>query len=109
MKEPAKEIIVDILRYDPQAEGEPTLQTYRILSDRETTLLALLRHIYEDLDPTLAFRDYHCGRAICGSCRLRLGGKAVKACHTIVRPGERVMVGPLEKESLIRDLAVAFD
>lgn len=73
------------------------------------TVLMVLRHIFKNLDPTLAFRDYECYQGVCMSCQMIVNGKIVRACSTMVEPGEEFTVEPLSGHPLIKDLVVSFD
>ncbi len=100
-------IIARIFRFDPMIDEEPRLQAYQVPYQSGMSVLSLLRYVYEELDPTLAFRNYRCGRGICASCRMRLNGKPVKACRTMLDGQATVTIEPLDEHRVIRDLAVA--
>lgn len=104
-------IVARIFRFNPAAEREPRYQTYTIPSTEAVTVQALLRYIYRNLDHSLAFRNYNCYMGICGCCLVKVNGKNVKACQTLVRPGEEVTIGPVHPgpDRLIRDLACKFE
>lgn len=97
-----------IFRFDPQVDDEPHFEVYQVPFQHGMSVLGVLRYVYEELDPTLAFRNYRCGRGICASCRVRVNGRAVKACRTIVEPQSTVTIEPLEEGHVIRDLAVTM-
>lgn len=45
------------------------------------TIMQILRHIQESLDPSLAFFSHSaCSHGICGRCLLKVDGKSVLAC-----------------------------
>ena len=101
-------VVADIFRYDPTEDPEPRIQRYVVPYNRRMSVLTLLREIYEKLDPSIAFRNQQCGRGICGLCRCRLGeeGRIAKACQIPVKPGSHIMIGPSNKNKVIRDLVV---
>lgn len=101
-------IIADVYRYDPTADTEPRIQQYEVPCQRRMSVLSVLRHIYEEIDPTLAFRNYHCSRGICNTCRINLNGRQVKACSVPVRPGDHLVIRPFQEKRVIRDL-VCYD
>lgn len=102
-----KTVTARISRFDPTADEEPGFQEYTVPYQPGMTVLSLLRDIYDELDPALAFRDYRCGRGICGSCRVRLNGKPVKACCTTLDGESPVVVEPVN-DRVIRDLTVVL-
>ncbi len=105
------DVIAQVHRGHPSSNAEPGhgLATFGVPYREGLTLLNLLRYIYQELDHTLAFRDYRCGYGICGSCRVRLNGKVVRACITLIRPGDHLCIEPLSGEASIKDLAVEME
>jgi succinate dehydrogenase / fumarate reductase iron-sulfur subunit len=91
-------------------DGQPArYDTYQIKSSHAMTVLMILRHIFRNLDRTLAFRDFECYRGVCLSCMMVVKGERVRACSTIVEPGEEITIEPLPGYPLIKDLVVSFD
>ena len=103
------EILVRISKFDPLTESKPSFKSYRLPFSKRASILGILRYIYENIDRTLAFRDYHCGAHICGSCRVKVNGKVVKACNTRVDPGQILTIEPFDERHVIRDLVVVFE
>lgn len=103
-----KIIQVMIKREDPLAGRGALWETYKIYSAREMTILEILNEIYENLDSTLAFRPYRCGRRICRSCEVKLDGKIVRGCATLLSPGRNYLLEPAQEETLIKDLVFDF-
>ncbi|HSR12577.1 MAG TPA: 2Fe-2S iron-sulfur cluster-binding protein [Thermodesulfobacteriota bacterium] len=101
-------IKISILRQDPRGGAEPRFQDFEIESGREMTVLQALQEIYSRLDPTLAFRRYRCGRRICGSCEVKLDGRIVRGCATLLHPGGNYRLEPARPGSVIRDLVFEF-
>ncbi len=102
-------IRLSIRREDPSSGNPPFSQTYDLATDREMTVLEALSEIYSVLDPTLAYRRYRCGRRICRSCEVKLDGKIVRGCATLLHPGREYRVECARPESLVRDLVFSFD
>ena len=88
---------------------ESYLRTYEVETGREMTILEILQEIYSRLDPTIAYRRYRCGRRLCRSCEVKLDGKIVRGCATLLRPGEAYRLEPARPGSLIRDLVFDFN
>jgi len=97
-----------VLRFNPDADSVPHFQEYSVPWSEGLTLLAAIRRIYRDMDPTLAFRNYFCGRGLCGGCRMTVDGMAKKSCHVVLEQGREYLVEPLRKHPVIRDLVVDF-
>jgi len=97
-----------IQRYDPQrpAGQRSWQQTYRVALDEPISVFDLLHRIYTESDPTLAFRTQQCNQGICNVCRMKVNGKAVRACQTMVRPGESLTISALTDDGRIRDLVI---
>ena len=107
-RDTASFVQVTIQRYDPQKpQGTQSWQqTYNIVLDETISVFDLLQRIYAELDPTLAFRTQQCNQGICNVCRMKVNDKAVRACQTLVRPGESLMVKALHDDRRIRDLVI---
>lgn len=102
-------ISAQILRFDPETETKPRFETYKLPFNKGATVLGILRYIYEHMDRTLAFRNYHCAAQVCGGCKVKVNGRVVKACNKRVGPGEMLIIEPVNRKKLIRDLVVASE
>ena len=69
----AEMIEIEILRYRPEQDNEPWMQTFQVPYQREMSLLDALQYIKDHLDSTLSFR-WSCRMAICGSCGMMVNG-----------------------------------
>jgi succinate dehydrogenase/fumarate reductase-like Fe-S protein len=98
-----------IFRFNPLQDTQPYFDTYTVPYREGMTITSLLRYVYEELDPTLAFRYYRCGRGFCSHCRVKVNGKTVKACSTILTEGQDVIIEPANINAVIRDLVVITD
>jgi succinate dehydrogenase / fumarate reductase, iron-sulfur subunit len=94
-----------IYRYDPEAEGNPRWDTYRVdMSKVGPMVLDVLNHIKNEIDPTLAFRR-SCREGICGSCAMNIGGRNTIACtkgHDEF--SGTVTISPLPHQPVVKDL-----
>jgi succinate dehydrogenase/fumarate reductase-like Fe-S protein len=95
-------------RFNPDVDSVPYYQTYVVSWTEGLTLLNAVRGIYRTTDPTLAYRNYFCGRGLCGGCRMTVDGMAKKSCHVVLEPNREYVVEPLRSFPLIRDLVVDF-
>jgi len=96
-------VAIKILRSEPQSHFD----TYVLPFSEGLTLLGALRQIAAAIDPTLAFRDSHCGRGVCGACLVKVEGQVRRACCTPLEAGREYRVEPANSR-VIRDLAVRF-
>ena len=99
----------DIFRKKPEAKTSYR-QTFELEIQTGMTLLDVFHTIQADHDPGFAYR-YSCRGAICGSCAVRINGKAVLACKTQATPlAEQgiVTVDPLANLKTVKDLVADF-
>jgi succinate dehydrogenase/fumarate reductase-like Fe-S protein len=97
-----------IFRFNPDADTVPRYRVYTVPWIEGLTVLAAIRRIYATIDPTLAFRNYFCGRGLCGGCRVTVDGAVKKACHVVLASDQEYLVEPLKNYPVIRDLVVDF-
>jgi len=99
-------ISATINRYCPDTK-KVKKDTFEVPHSPGMTIQVLLRHIYENIDPSLAFRDYRCGIAICNTCLIKLNGKVVKSCQTLVENDQEISLEPATK-NVIKDLVIYY-
>jgi succinate dehydrogenase/fumarate reductase-like Fe-S protein len=99
-------IQVRIFRFNPLYDKAPYYQNYQIPATEPVTILSILTHIYQYLDRSLAFRNYTCYRGTCLSCLVKADGRTVRACSTLIQPGNKVTLDPFRKNQIICDLVV---
>jgi succinate dehydrogenase/fumarate reductase iron-sulfur protein len=94
-------IEVTVARSDAAARRE-----FRVERFRPMVVLDLLIAIQQEHDPSLAFR-YSCRVAACGTCTVRVDGRPVLACQTIVDDDRHAArIEPLGGLPVVRDLIV---
>ena len=101
-------IKVTIQRKEMTGLQSSYFRTYEVETGREMTILEVLQEIYCRQDPTIAYRRYRCGRRLCRSCEVKLDGKIVRGCATLLHPGGTYLLQPARTDSLIRDLVFDF-
>jgi len=102
-------LVLEVRRYRPEEEAEPTWQRYQVPFRREWMVLDALNHIKDHLDGSLSFR-WSCRMGVCGSCGMMVNGDPVLTCATYLEtllPGP-VRVEPLRGFPVIRDLVGAL-
>jgi fumarate reductase iron-sulfur subunit len=100
-------IRIECLRYHPETDAEPHLQTYEVPFTDDMSVLQGLQYIKDHLDGSLTFR-WSCRMAICGSCGAMVDGVPKLTCETFLRdlyPGP-VRIEALNNFPIVRDLAI---
>src|SRR5215470_5384174 len=103
----ADRIALQVLRYCPEREAEPTVQEYEVPCHKDWVVLDGLNYIKDRLDGSLSYR-WSCRMGICGSCGMTVNGEPKLTCATFLSeyaPGP-VRVEPLRNFPVIRDLVV---
>ena len=98
---------VKISRYSPE-NNDARIEEFEVPYTKGMTVQTMLRYIHENLDPTLAFRDFRCGQGVCNTCRVRVNNKTIRSCETLIHPGEEALFEPAPGK-VIRDLVIQFD
>ena len=100
-------ITLEVARYRPETDTEPTLQRYEVPLRKEWVVLDALNHVKDSMDGSLSYR-WSCRMGICGSCGMMVNGEPKLTCATFLNdyaPGP-VRVEPLRYFPVIRDLVV---
>ncbi len=94
---------VTVARSDPDAA-----QHFQVARFAPMTVLDVLLTIQREHDASLGFR-FSCRVAMCGTCTLRVDGRSVLACQTVVHEDAVAMdIRPMAGFSVLRDLVVDF-
>jgi fumarate reductase (CoM/CoB) subunit B len=101
-------VSLKIFRYDPAVDQAPTYKTYEVLWQEGMLLLPAVKYVRDNIDETLAFRDYCCGCSWCMSCLMMVDGKGMRTCSRILQPGESILLEPMKGFPIIKDLVVDF-
>jgi succinate dehydrogenase / fumarate reductase iron-sulfur subunit len=98
-----------IYRYDPEAGGNPRLDTFEIdLADTAPMVLDALIKIKTEQDSGLTFRR-SCREGICGSCAMNINGRNTLACTKAIEDLDGdIRVYPLPHQNVIKDLVTDF-
>lgn len=97
-----------VFRFDPAMDHVPRYENYCVQWREGLLLLSALKYVRDNLDETLAFRDYCCGCSWCSSCVMTVDGKGLRTCSRPLKPGESLVVEPVWGFPIIKDLAVDF-
>ena len=107
------DVTLSVRRFDPDVDRPAAFyQEYNLELDGSATVLDGLIKVREEIDGSLALRC-SCRSAICGSCAMRINGKAMLACNTkiadaVARGKGQIVVEPAGNMQVIKDLVVGF-
>jgi succinate dehydrogenase / fumarate reductase iron-sulfur subunit len=103
------EVKLKVKRFDPEGSAEAFYQQYTVDMPSNATVLDSLIEAREYHDGTLSLRC-SCRSAICGSCMMRINGKARLACKTqigsVIGEREEILIEPGGNLPVIKDLVV---
>jgi succinate dehydrogenase / fumarate reductase, iron-sulfur subunit len=101
-------VALKIWRFDPES-GERSLREYEVDAPEWACLLDVLDLIKDKHDGTLAYRK-SCRMMICGSCGMRMDGRAVLACKERMKPiveaGHVPVISAMGNMPVLKDLVV---
>ena len=103
----ADTITLEVARYRPEEESEPTFQTYEVPLRADWVVLDALNHVKDHVDGTLSYR-WSCRMGVCGSCGMMVNGEPKLTCAAFLTdhaPGP-IRVEPLRFFPVVRDLVV---
>ena len=103
----ADTITLQVARYRPETETEPTFQEYQVPCRKDWVVLDALNYVKDQVDGTLTFR-WSCRMGICGSCGMTVNGAPKLTCATFLSeyaPGP-IRVEPLTNFPVVRDLVI---
>lgn len=96
-------ISVSIFRYEPGKGSHPRYDRFDVPRlHKITTVLDVLEYVTEVLGSDLAYRS-ECGIRRCGTCAVRVNGKAKLACLSVIEEPS-VVIEPIDKFPVVRDL-----
>src|SRR5437879_9308862 len=105
----AETISLEVLRYSPERDSEPSFQRYDVPVHKDWVVLDALNYIKDKVDGTLTFR-WSCRMGISGSCGMMVNGEPKLTCATFLsndaKDAAPVRVQPLHYFPVIRDLVV---
>ncbi len=103
-------IALEVFRYRPEEEDEPTFQRYDVPYREDWVVLDALNHVKDQIDGTLSYR-WSCRMGVCGSCGMMVNGEPKLTCAAFLRDyyPEVIRVEPLNYFPVIRDLVINMD
>jgi len=106
----ADNIVLEIARYAPDRDQEPSFQSFEVPLRKEWVVLDALNYIKDKVDGTLTYR-WSCRMGICGSCGMMVNGEPKLTCATFLTSygkNSTVRVEPLRYFPVVRDLVTAL-
>jgi succinate dehydrogenase / fumarate reductase, iron-sulfur subunit len=102
------DVALKIWRFNSDT-GDRELKTYEVEAPEWACLLDVLDIIKDRVDGTLAYRK-SCRMMICGSCGMRMDGRAVLACKERMKPiveaGRVPVISAMGNLPIVKDLVV---
>jgi fumarate reductase iron-sulfur subunit len=105
-----RSITLEIFRYRPDKEQEPTFQSYTVPYHEDWVVLDALNYLKDQVDGSLSYR-WSCRMGVCGSCGMMVNGTPRLTCAAFLKdyyPGS-VRVEPLANFPVERDLIVNLE
>ncbi len=108
--QPEATIILEVFRYRPEQDDEPTFQRYDVPYREDWVVLDALNHVKDQIDGTLSYR-WSCRMGVCGSCGMMVNGEPKLTCAAFLRDyyPEVIRIEPLNYFPVIRDLVINMD
>jgi len=108
--QPEATISLEVFRYRPEQEDEPTFQTYEVPYREDWVVLDALNYIKDEIDGTLTYR-WSCRMGVCGSCGMMVNGEPKLTCAAFLRDYHpaTIRVEPLSYFPVIRDLVINME
>jgi fumarate reductase iron-sulfur subunit len=107
---PEEKVTLEVMRYRPDEESQPTFQTYEVPFRTDWVVLDALNWIKDNVDGTLSFR-WSCRMGVCGSCGMMVNGTPRLTCAAFLREyyPNPIRVEPLANFPIERDLVIVLD
>lgn len=103
-------IALEVFRYRPDEEDEPSFQTYNVPYHKDWVVLDAINHIKDEIDGSLSYR-WSCRMGVCGSCGMMVNGEPKLTCAAFLRDyyPNTIRVEPLNYFPVIRDLIINME
>jgi len=101
---------LQVSRFNPQKDSEPSQQRYEVPYHDDWVVLDALNHVKEQMDGTLSYR-WSCRMGVCGSCGMMVNGEPKLTCATFLRDyyPKEIRIEPLANFAVVRDLVIELD
>ena len=103
------QVTLKVFRYNPETDKQFRYETYTLEAEETDRILDVLELIKGHKDGSLAFRR-SCAHGVCGSDAMRINGRNMLACKTLVRDvGANITVEPLLGLKVVKDMIVDME
>jgi len=101
---------LEIFRYRPEKESEPTFQTFNVPFHDDWVVLDAINHIKDEIDGTLSYR-WSCRMGVCGSCGMMINNVPKLSCAAFLKDyyPDKIRIEPLTGFPVERDLIFEMD
>ena len=79
-----RSITLEVFRYRPEVEQEPTFQTYTVPYREDWVVLDALNYVKDEVDGSLSYR-WSCHMGVCGSCGMMINNEPKLSCAAFLR------------------------
>ena len=106
----AETMKLEIFRYLPEKESEPTFQTFKVPFREDWVVLDAINHIKDEIDGTLSYR-WSCRMGVCGSCGMMINNVPKLSCAAFLKDyyPDKIRIEPLTGFPVERDLIFEMD
>ena len=106
----AETMQLEIFRYRPEKESEPTFQTFEVPFREDWVVLDAINHIKDEIDGTLSYR-WSCQMGVCGSCGMMVNNVPKLSCAVFLKDyyPDKIRIEPLTGFPVERDLIFEMD
>jgi fumarate reductase iron-sulfur subunit len=103
-------VTLEIFRYRPETEREPTFQRYEVPFREDWVVLDAINYLKDQIDGTLSYR-WSCRMGVCGSCGMMINGDPKLACAVYLKDyyPAPIRIEPLANFPVERDLVIDMD
>ena len=106
----AETMEINIFRYHPENQKEPTFQSYEVPFREDWVVLDAINYIKDEIDGTLSYR-WSCRMGVCGSCGMMINDIPKLSCAVFLKEyyPKKICLEPLTGFPVERDLIFEMD
>ncbi len=106
----AETMEINIFRYHPKNQKEPTFQSYEVPFREDWVVLDAINYIKDEIDGTLSYR-WSCRMGVCGSCGMMINDVPKLSCAVFLKEyyPNKISLEPLTGFPVERDLISDLD
>ena len=106
----AETMQLEIFRYHPEKDSEPTFQIFEVPFREDWVVLDAINHIKDEIDGPLSYR-LSCQMGVCGSCGIMINNVPKLSCAAFLKDyyPDKISIEPLTGFPVERDLIFEMD